>query len=248
MTPFFPGGAEALAARLAAPRTLLAFDFDGTLAPLVSDRTQATMRASTRGLLAELARLAPTVIITGRARADCLARLDDVPVRAVVGNHGLEEGLDAPFPASELDEARAQLSALIARADGLELEDKRFSLSVHYRADQPALAVHSAVRHLVRKLATPMRLVLGHRVVNVVPATAPHKGDALRRLMAQAEAEFALYVGDDVTDEDAFSAEGPERLASIRIGAISDMTHARFSLGDQRAVDELLLWLVRLRE
>lgn len=248
MTPFFPQRDEALIARLAAPRTLLAFDFDGTLAPLVADRAHAELRPSTRGLLATLARLAPTVVISGRARADCLSRLADVPLRAVVGNHGLEAGADAPFSPAQLDEARAQLEALVARADGLELEDKRFSFSVHYRADQPALAVHTAVRHLARKLATPMRLVLGHQVINVVPATAPHKGDALRRLMAQSEAEFALYVGDDVTDEDAFAAEGEERLTSIRIGAISDKTSARFSLLDQGAVDELLLWLVRLRE
>lgn len=247
MTPFLPLEDEALIARLKAPHTLFGFDFDGTLSPLVPHHEHAGMRDETRRLFAALCEVAHVVVITGRNRADCLSRLGPARVRAVVGNHGLELGSEPPFDAALLDGARAALGALVERGEGLELEDKRYSLSVHLHAGQPALAVHTAVRHLVGQLSPPLRIVAGKNVVNVVPASAPHKGDALRALMRHAESPFALYVGDDVTDEDVFAAGPPEQLASIRIGANTDKTAARYFLPEQTDIDALLLALVTLR-
>ena len=78
--------------RLAASKTLLAFDFDGTLSPIVSDRDAAGMRAQTRAHFAALCRLYPTAVISGRARRDAQSRVHGLRVKYVVGNHGLEPG------------------------------------------------------------------------------------------------------------------------------------------------------------
>ena len=74
---------------------LLAFDFDGTLAPLVDAPARATMRASTKRMLKRASELYPCVVITGRARADGLERLRDIEICRVVGNHGAEPCADA---------------------------------------------------------------------------------------------------------------------------------------------------------
>src|SRR5580698_1326087 len=84
------GNARTILTRLARERTLCAFDFDGTLAPISVSPERAKMRDSTRRLLASLAALYPCIIVSGRARADLLGKLDGVPVERVIGNHGAE--------------------------------------------------------------------------------------------------------------------------------------------------------------
>ena len=82
---------------------LLAFDYDGTLAPLVNAPAHATMRASTRRLLRRASKLFPCVVITGRAKADAIGRLRNIEVCRVVGNHGAE-----PSPHGEAMRRRVQ--------------------------------------------------------------------------------------------------------------------------------------------
>ena len=71
-------------------RVLLAFDYDGTLAPIVRDPDKAAMRASTRRLLLEVSRAYPCVVISGRSRADVRRKVREVRLMAVMGNHGIE--------------------------------------------------------------------------------------------------------------------------------------------------------------
>ena len=75
---------------------LLAFDFDGTLAPIVRDPARARMRPETRRLLGAVALRYPCVVISGRARHDVLKRVGSVPVWQVSGNHGLEPWAQNP--------------------------------------------------------------------------------------------------------------------------------------------------------
>src|ERR1039457_7339473 len=76
--------------RLAQERTLCAFDFDGTLSPIVEHPGQAVMGSQARILLGRLAALYPCVIVSGRGRADLLGMLSGVKVARVIGNHGAE--------------------------------------------------------------------------------------------------------------------------------------------------------------
>lgn len=240
-----PAQLEVLA-QVAAARALLAFDFDGTLAPIVADRSGAAMRATTRRLLTAACDVFPVAVVSGRSRRDVAARLGGALVKYVVGNHGLEPGADSPETEAALDEARARLTRLVAVTRGLALEDKRYSLAVHYRRARTRAAAQAAIRAAIEGLATPMRMIPGKCVVNVVPGGAPHKGDAVLALRARERADVALYVGDDVTDEDVFRLGEPGRLLTVRVGRSSSSAAAYF-VRDQSEIDGLLRRLVSLR-
>src|SRR5690349_2822264 len=121
--PLSTGGAEVVS-EIARARTLLAFDFDGTLAPIVADRTAAAMRDETRALLRAAALLYPCAVISGRARADVAARLKGVPLAAVVGCHGAEPGFGPLDRTLERSVAswRSRLAVALRGCDGIEVE------------------------------------------------------------------------------------------------------------------------------
>ena len=241
-------------AELALGRPLLAFDFDGTLAPIVTRRDRAKMRPRTARLLARLCTLFPCAVITGRSRADVSERLGHVKVAYVVGNHGLEAGRRLPALERDVARAGAILGAALAGVPGLDLEDKRCSLAVHYRRARSKRAARDAIRRAASTLPVRLRVVPGKLVVNLVPAGAPNKGDALARVVRAARATNALYVGDDVTDEDVFeaaargarSAGRRTRWVTVRVGR-SSRSAAQYCLRDQHEIDTLLARLVELR-
>lgn len=233
--------------QLAFSRLLLAFDFDGTLAPIVADRDDAWMREETARLLERLAVLYPCAVISGREKADVASRLGRAAIKHVIGNHGLEPGADLAQYAEEVSQARDLLERALESGFGVDLEDKRYSLALHYRRSRTKRATRDAIIAAVSALPMPMRVIPGKLVVNIVPARAPNKGDALMDLRDAERADTAIYVGDDVTDEDVFELDQPGRLLSIRIGA-SQSSAAAYYLRDQRAIDRLLSRLVSLGE
>lgn len=233
-------------AQLACGRTLLAFDFDGTLAPIVSSRESAGMRAPTRALFEKLCELFPTAVISGRGRGDVTERLGGAAVKYVVGNHGLERGQDSHALTMLLNEARVRLNALVASTPGLELEDKGFSITVHYRRTKRPAAAQAAIKRVLSRLTAPLRAIGGKSVVNVLPRNGRHKGDALVGLCEQEGAHLALYVGDDLTDEDVFELHQPGRPICIRVGR-SVKSAASYFLSSQREIDVLLRRLIALK-
>jgi trehalose 6-phosphate phosphatase len=235
---------DSVLAALAAGDTLLAFDFDGTLAPLVPRPHDARMRTTTRRLLAEVARAYPCVVLSGRRQEDVLARLEAVSIWGAVGNHGLE-----PSEAIEEWTARtrtwlAPLREGIRGLKGVALEDKGPSLAIHYRASPEPELAEAALRRLA-ELLEGVRLIGGHRVINLVPQGSPNKGTALLRLLEKYGCPTALYVGDDETDEDVFALSGPG-LVTVRVGD-SPVTRASYALSTQDEIDDLLQRLLLLR-
>jgi trehalose 6-phosphate phosphatase len=235
-----------LLAQLACSRVLLAFDFDGTLAPIVAARDRADMRARTRKLLQEVCELYPCAVISGRSRKDVGARVRDARVKYVIGNHGLEPGRNIASFERVVTAAALALERELAGLRGVEIENKRYSLAVHYRKSRTKRKARAAIEAAVRDLDQPMRMIAGKLLVNVVPEGAPHKGDALDALRAREGADTALYVGDDITDEDVFELDQPGQLLSIRIGRARNSAAAYF-LHDQREIDALLAKLRALR-
>ncbi|MEO6710153.1 MAG: trehalose-phosphatase [Planctomycetota bacterium] len=234
-----------LLAQLAWSNVLLGFDYDGTLAPIVSDPAKASLRAPTRKLLAELARLYPCVVISGRSVRDVQRRLKGIGLRAVIGNHGLE-----PWSASEeilrtVEEWKALLQPALDDLQGVELEDKRYSLALHYRRARAKKTTRARILRAVRSLGE-VRVIGGKQVVNLLPLGAPHKGMALERERECAGCDTAFFLGDDDTDEDVFALDRPGRLLSVRVGASAD-SHAMYCLKRQREVDLLLGRLIALR-
>ena len=231
--------------RLATGRTLLAFDYDGVLAPLIQDPQGASMRASTRRLVRELVESWPVAVVSGRAFAHTL-ELSGGIASVVVGNHGYELGHARPVPRRILDLVaawRAELERELADQPGIYFEDKRSTLSVHYGLDRRWRAAEDQVLEAAGRLEGA-RLVRGKKVLNVIPAELPNKGDALLTLLRRMRLDVALYVGDDVTDEDAF-AIGPPRVFGVHVGR--GRTLAPWRVRSQDRVDELLRILAALR-
>ncbi|HEY0465129.1 MAG TPA: trehalose-phosphatase [Polyangiaceae bacterium] len=236
-----------LLAQLAWSNVLLAFDYDGTLAPIVADRELARMRSKTAQLFHKVCELYPCAVISGRSKLDVGLRLGDAGVKYMVGNHGLEPGRDLSEFAAEIALVRPQLELALGRCQGVELEDKTYSLALHYRKSRQKRRARATIREAVLALPLAMRVVPGKLVVNVVPERAANKGDALLELRQQEAANTAFYVGDDLTDEDVFSLDQPGRLFTVRVGR-SKISAAKYFLRDQREMDALLAKLVELRE
>ena len=234
-------------AQFAWSRVLVAFDFDGTLAPIVSDRDAARMRASTEALLQQVCKLYPCVVISGRSRDDVASRINGMPFRHIMGNHGLEPGEHMATFEGQTAEVRPKLQAALAHCQGVEVEDKRFSLAVHYRKSRRKRDARRAIQDAVARLPLSMRTIPGKLVINVIPEQAPHKGDALVAVRAHESVDTAIYVGDDATDEDVFELDQPGRLLAIRVGR-SKRSSASYYLRDQREIDTLLRRLARLRD
>ena len=238
---------EDVLAQMAWTRVLLAFDFDGTLAPIVADRTGAAMRKRTGTLLARTCALYPCAVISGRSQSDVLSRLAGTGVKYVIGNHGLEPGSELSHFARETARAAPVLRQALAHLAGLELEDKRYSLAIHYRRSRQKAIARAAIGKAVAALPRRMRVIPGKQVVNLVPEGAPNKGDAVVQLRTLAQADTALYVGDDATDEDVFTLDQPGRLLTVRIGP-SPSSAAAYFLRHQREIDTVLARLAVLRE
>lgn len=232
-------------AQFAFSNVLLAFDFDGTLAPIVDDPARAAMRPRTRDLLTQVSDLYPCVVISGRTAADTRRRLRGVGVRAAVGNHGAETCEDLNGFSWDVKRWSRLLETALAGYPGVQIENKAYSLAIHYRRSRQKRKAREAVLHAAMRLGE-IRVMGGKQVLNVLPIDAPHKGDALERERARLGCDTAIYVGDDETDEDVFGLDQPGRLLTIRVGA-SQASQACYCIRDQRQIDRLLGLLARLR-
>ena len=227
---------------------LLAFDFDGTLSPIVSRPSQVRVRLTTRRLLVQLGKRYPIAILSGRAREDVRARTLGLGTRLWVGNHGSDWGEGDPGSdrwARKILPWLPILAAELGSEPGLEIEDKGMSVSVHFRRSPHP---RRTLRHVldVARTLSGVRTIGGKCVVNFVPEAAPDKGKALLKLMKAERRKTALFMGDDVTDEDGFreSLHHPGVLG-VRVG-ISQKSDARFGISDQRAIDHFLRVLLEL--
>lgn len=227
-------------------RTLLAFDFDGTLAPIVDVPAAATMRPKTKALLKRVASLYPCVVISGRALPDVKARVEGIGLLGVVGNHGVEPWRATRKTHRRVREWHPLFERALSGEVGVEIEDKTYSLAVHYRRSRNKKKVRATVDAVASGL-DQVRVIGGIEVVNIVPADAPHKGMALERERARLKCDTAIYIGDDVTDEDVFALDQPGRLLSIRVGQ-KLTSQADYFIKSQTEVDTLLGLLIGLRE
>ena len=250
---FTPEGLDALAAVVRA-EPLLAFDFDGTLAPIVEHPDDAAVGAAVAAPLAALAARLPVAIVTGRSIGDVTPRLG-FAARWVIGNHGAEGLADigggadrndgsAAAEASHagaLDDLRERLradAAALAEA-GVTVEDKGLSLALHYRQAADAQAAAARIEASLTPLDAQLERFGGKCVVNVVAAHAPDKGDAVVALVERAGAAAAVFAGDDVNDEAVFRRAPPHWL-TVRVGPLEPTSAARFRLDDNAEVAQML--------
>ena len=239
---FTAEGERALAAVLQR-QPLFAFDFDGTLAPIVEHPGDARVPAAVALQLARLAQLRPVAIVTGRSIGDVAPRLGFVPTE-IVGNHGAEDAhrSDSARAAQAFDGLRARLRDAqpeLQRA-GVAIEDKGQSLALHYRLAPDRAAALQRIEALLDPLGPRLKSFGGKCVVNVVAADAADKGDAVIALVRRHGAGSAVFLGDDLNDEAVFERAPPHWL-TVRVGCDSAVaSRAQFCLDAHATVASLL--------
>lgn len=250
--------------RLGGSPLVIMLDVDGTLAPIVARPEDAAVSPTTRAILETLVATpnVHVVLVSGRAAGDANAI---VGVHGVwtIGNHGfeivspggeLETDPDLADQSAAIAQAARELEPIVAAVNGAKLENKRWTLSVHYR-----LAARDAVpplRGQVERVAMGLRLRMtdGKEIVEVRPVANIHKGTAVillgERLHAFDKNASVVFVGDDRTDEDAFRSLRARyaRALTIRVDESGeDTTAAEIRLRDPAAVHDFLEWLAARR-
>jgi trehalose-phosphatase len=216
---------------------VVALDVDGTIAPIVPRPEDAAVPPETRRVLASLA-ARPAVqlaVVSGRSAADA-ARIVALDGLWVIGNHGAEtvapdgavrvDPLVAPFAPAIAAAVRALAPAADA-VPGARLEDKRWTLTLHYRrvADAAAVgALERATSDAARAFGLSMHR--GKQVFELRPPVRVDKGTALLRLARALGADVPgaalLFAGDDLTDEDAFVALRAELPNALTIKVVGE--------------------------
>lgn len=232
--------ARAMLTRLSRERTLYAFDFDGTLSPIVDHPSLAGMPVRTRSLLSRLAALRPCVVISGRARPDLLDRLGGVKVSRAIGNHGAETDTVSRTRSSRVTGWQRSLELALHSLEGVWVENKGLSLAVHYRQAPDGEDAERRILGATGRLEGA-RVFGGKMVVNLLLEGTPDKGRALAAERQRLGCDWVLYVGDDENDEDAFALKG--NVVGVRIGR-NEKSHARYYLRDQAEIESLLEILV----
>jgi trehalose 6-phosphate phosphatase len=209
--------AEALLAplRSAPDRSALVFDVDGALAPIVARPELSAVPPATQAQLRRLADVYLLVAcVSGRAGEDA-RRLVGVEGVVYVGNHGLE-----------LDPRAEELAADVAgfkEAVGLPVEDKRLSLSYHFREAADEAAALARLEEVAKQArAQGLEPRWGRKVLEIRPPVRADKGTAVRKLLERAGAARGLYAGDDTTDLDAFAglaAAGLEHAVRVAVAS-----------------------------
>ena len=241
-------------------RLLLMLDFDGTLAPIAPTPAEAELPPETRFELERLVKSdgCTVAVVSGRALGDVRdkVRIDGI---TYVGNHGLEyvrpneepRLLAPPQPGDALERMRESLETSLAPFEGIGIEDKGYSFAVHYRLVKPEErplvkeAVAEAVR--ARGSAGSWEIRAGAMVLEVRPPLDCDKGTIVTGLLDLEEhlhgtsERFAMYIGDDATDEDAFKALRG-RGVPVLVGA-PRISFAEYYLDGPREVRDLLRML-----
>ncbi len=233
---------------LAEKPVLYAFDFDGTLAPISPDRDAVKIPYSVSEWLKELSARATCAVVSGRSLADLAPRVAGA-VPHLIGNHGIESEL-TPLPTllwadgicsgwkRELETQYAQSLKDL----GIDVEAKRYSLTLHYRGSAEFAGVRSALLHLLKPLTPAPCLISGKNSVNLLPPGRGGKGPATLALMVHLRRVGLFYIGDDETDEDVFwLTEGLAMGVRVERSAGS---RAQFYLKHQGEVEEVLRFLV----
>jgi alpha,alpha-trehalase len=234
---------DQIAGLLAARRPGVFLDYDGTLSEIVSDPGAATLVEGAAEALESLAAQCPIAVISGRDLADVQARVDLASIW-YAGSHGFEltapdgshhqnDSAAAALPA--LDGAATEIEDRLSDIPGIRLEHKHFALAVHYRNVAPERidGIVAATHQLGQQHG--LRVTTGRKVIELRPDIDWDKGSTVRWIMdrsAERGPLLPIYIGDDLTDEDAFDAVRADGIGIVvRHDEDGDRpTAARFAL------------------
>jgi alpha,alpha-trehalase len=242
---------EVLAADWKEKKIFLFLDYDGTLSPIVREFDKAYLAEDMREAIRNVSTVCFTAIISGRGMDDVKGRvkIDDL---YYAGSHGFEISGPNDFyyeikkardliPA--LDGIEKELKANLSSIKGVKFERKKFALAVHYR---------EAAENQVEKIKMIVdQAILNHpdigkgrgkKVIEIKPKVYWHKGKAINHLIEVLregnEQPYIIYIGDDITDEDAFFQI--RNGIGILVGDHGEPTYASYHLKDVEAVNVFL--------
>ncbi|WP_375485645.1 trehalose-phosphatase [uncultured Mycobacterium sp.] len=220
-------GLQALHA-VAARRPAVFFDFDGTLSDIVDDPDAAQLSVGAAEALSLLAAQCPVAVLSGRDLADVRQRIG-LPGIWYAGSHGFEmtgpdgahhQNDEAAAAIPVLQQAAGELREQLGQITGVAVEHKRFGVAVHYRkaARDRVGEVMAAVRAAGQR--STLRVTTGREVIELRPNVDWDKGKTLRWVLdhvsdAASTPLMPVYLGDDITDEDAFDAVHDDGVAIV---------------------------------
>ena len=210
-------------------RPAVFFDFDGTLSDIVKNPDAARLVEGAADALTSLTAQCPVAILSGRDLADVRQRIG-LPGIWYAGSHGFEligpdgthhENAEAAASIPVLEQAAAELADQLAHIPGVVVEHKRFGVAVHYRnaARDRVGEATAAVRSVGQR--TALRVTTGREVIELRPDVDWDKGKTLRWVLdhirddGQPGPLLPIYLGDDITDEDAFDAIHDDGIAIL---------------------------------
>lgn len=231
-------------------------DYDGTLTPIVDRPSEARLSGEMKEILSRLVANCSLAIISGRSLEDIKERAE---VRGVyyAGNHGLEiSGPSVEYVPKEAKRARsivgnlcASLKKKLRSIDGVLIENKGLTASVHYRlvkdSDVPLVKkIFGEATKTVRERGS-VNVTSGKKVLEIMPNLGWDKGDAVRWLLrfgGRGEV-VPIYLGDDRTDEPAFLVSKEEGGFGLLVSDKEKESEAEYRLDN---VDEVKIFLSRL--
>lgn len=237
--------------KIAKQDPVIFLDYDGTLTPIVSRPENAKLSDAMRDTIRQLSKKYRVVIISGRDLSDLRQRIALSNIY-YAGNHGFDI-LGPQNLKKQLSETKALLPVLakaekslkeIIQYQGSQIERKQFSIAVHYRnvAEKKQEQLIQKVKKLSKNYKN-LKLSYGKKVLELQPAIDWHKGKALLWLLKKMPLShefFPIYIGDDLTDEDAFSVLDENALGIIVIDDESRETMADYALKNTNEVQAFL--------
>jgi len=248
----------------AASHVLLLSDYDGTLTPIVGRPDEAVLSSEVRDRLRALAAKPDfsVGIVSGRPLSE-VKSLVEVEEIYYAGNHGFEiegPGLSFVHPTAKAAQPKIhdllrQLSIRLADIEGVIVEDKGLSLSVHYRL--VSKSDEEIAAQIFQEVTSPwlhdgeIRVTSGKKVWEIRPPIDWHKGKAVETIMDEIKPShkgkqcLAIYLGDDTTDEDAFKIIHRPQGWGIFVGQENDSSNADYFLDSP---SEVMTFLSRLHD
>lgn len=250
---------EGIAWRMMQGSPVVFLDYDGTLSPIVDDPATAEMAPGVREELERLALAVPVAIISGRDLAD-IRQLAGAAGLHYAGSHGFEIVAPDGSPVGEevliefrrflpaLDEAEERLRVELAELPGVFVERKRYAIAVHYRRADEGAALPAETAVDAALAAVPgLRKTTGKKVFELRPDVDWDKGKALLRLLdvpaLGGPNPVPLFIGDDLTDEDAYQVLTDRGVSVVVEGEIDRPTIAEYALADPQEAGVLLGYL-----
>jgi len=244
--------------RLIGKNLVLFLDYDGTLTPIVEHHTQAFLSEAMQQKLKVLSQHCRVSVVSGRGLEDVQQRVG-IDHLYYAGSHGFEiAGPDGFYDQHEaaaqnlptIAKAEKQLKDRFADQEGVVVERKKFAIAVHYRnAPEDSIpAIEKKVNDVI-KLHPALKKGTGKKILELKPQVDWDKGRAIQYLLQELELNgshnIPLYIGDDITDEDAFAALRSDGIG-ILVGDHSQPSQAMFHLHDTEEVGVFLDRLINL--